>query len=140
MLVLDTSFACILQVLAKLEQFKSSIASKHVEPLGKSEGGIGEDLSDWKSVRLKFAPDPKKVIPSNLHLPCLTTKFVFFFSSKHKLSFRHVKLRKQVSFKRIWNNLMYFSLESKLQCRFLGKLISKLSAVLPRTVVASRNC
>lgn len=47
-------------VLAKLEQFKSSIASKHVEPLGKSEGGIGEDLSDWKSVRLKFATDPKK--------------------------------------------------------------------------------
>lgn len=47
-------------VLAKLERFKSSIASKHVEPSGKSEGEIDEDLSDWRTVRLKFAPDPGK--------------------------------------------------------------------------------
>ncbi|KAL2935392.1 Peptidyl-prolyl cis-trans isomerase CYP57 [Bienertia sinuspersici] len=36
-------------VLAKLERFKTSIASKSVESTGKSEGEIDEDLSDWKT-------------------------------------------------------------------------------------------
>ncbi|KNA15226.1 hypothetical protein SOVF_100210 isoform B [Spinacia oleracea] len=44
-------------VLAKLDRFKSSISSKHVEPRAESEGRTNEDLSDWKTVRLKFAPD-----------------------------------------------------------------------------------
>ncbi|KNA17241.1 hypothetical protein SOVF_081980 [Spinacia oleracea] len=44
-------------VLAKLDRFKSSISLKHVEPRGESEGRTNEDLSDWKTVRLKFAPD-----------------------------------------------------------------------------------
>ncbi|XP_057516495.1 peptidyl-prolyl cis-trans isomerase CYP57 isoform X1 [Amaranthus tricolor] len=47
------------EVLAKLERFKSSFASKAVESNSKSYDG-DEDLSDWKTVRLKFAPDPKK--------------------------------------------------------------------------------
>ncbi|XP_021738947.1 peptidyl-prolyl cis-trans isomerase CYP57-like isoform X2 [Chenopodium quinoa] len=47
-------------VLAKLERFKNSMAKKHVEPSGKSESGIDEDLSDWKTVHLKFAPEPGK--------------------------------------------------------------------------------
>ncbi|XVE97710.1 hypothetical protein REPUB_Repub03eG0042400 [Reevesia pubescens] len=48
------------EVLAKLEKFKQSISTKPAasssEPRG---GGDNEDFSDWKAVRLAFAPDTK---------------------------------------------------------------------------------
>ncbi|EOY29956.1 Cyclophilin-like peptidyl-prolyl cis-trans isomerase family protein isoform 1 [Theobroma cacao] len=47
------------EVLAKLEKFKQSISTK---PAARSSGPAGhenEDLSDWKAVRLAFAPDTK---------------------------------------------------------------------------------
>lgn len=49
-------------VLAKLEAFKkkNSLSAKSDEPHGTSESAIGEDLSDWRTLRLKFAPDSKK--------------------------------------------------------------------------------
>ncbi|KAJ8448810.1 hypothetical protein Cgig2_011431 [Carnegiea gigantea] len=49
-------------VLAKLESFKkkNSLSAKSDEPHATSESGVGEDLSDWRTVRLKFAPDSKK--------------------------------------------------------------------------------
>jgi len=59
-----------LQVLAKLEKFKQSISAKPFtssnepvvltsssEPVDNKE----EDLSDWKNVKLKFAPERGKV-------------------------------------------------------------------------------
>ncbi|GAB4837068.1 cytochrome P450 monooxygenase 57 [Ancistrocladus abbreviatus] len=47
-------------VLAKLEKFKKTFAAKPVASLGESEGGDNEDLSDWRSHRLKFAPESGK--------------------------------------------------------------------------------
>lgn len=49
-------------VLAKLEAFKkkSSLSAKSDEPHATSESRVGEDLSDWRTVCLKFAPDSKK--------------------------------------------------------------------------------
>lgn len=50
------------QVLAKLEKFKQSISAK---PFGSSSsepgGDTEEDVSDWKKVKLKFAPEHGKV-------------------------------------------------------------------------------
>ncbi|KHG18354.1 Peptidyl-prolyl cis-trans isomerase CWC27 [Gossypium arboreum] len=46
-------------VLAKLEKFKQSISTKPAASSSKPEGGDKEDLSDWKAVRLEFAPDTK---------------------------------------------------------------------------------
>lgn len=46
------------EVLAKLEKFKKEILEKPVAPSSESgTGGYKEDLSDWKNVRLKFAPE-----------------------------------------------------------------------------------
>ncbi|MBA0626303.1 hypothetical protein Godav_003992 [Gossypium davidsonii] len=46
-------------VLAKLEKFKQSISTKPAASSSKPEGVDKEDLSDWKAVRLEFAPDTK---------------------------------------------------------------------------------
>ncbi|GLT97244.1 hypothetical protein SLE2022_148170 [Rubroshorea leprosula] len=46
-------------VLAKLEKFKQSVSAKPVASNDESGGGHREDLSDWASARLKFAPDIK---------------------------------------------------------------------------------
>ncbi|PPS07693.1 hypothetical protein GOBAR_AA12952 [Gossypium barbadense] len=46
-------------VLAKLEKFKQSISTKPAASSSKPEGGDKEDLSDWKAVRLEFAPDTR---------------------------------------------------------------------------------
>ncbi|MBA0568223.1 hypothetical protein Golob_005731 [Gossypium lobatum] len=46
-------------VLAKLEKFKQSISTKPAASSSKPEDGDKEDLSDWKAVRLEFAPDTK---------------------------------------------------------------------------------
>ncbi|CAN6582937.1 unnamed protein product [Malus baccata var. baccata] len=48
------------EVLAKLEKFKKGIFEKHTAPSSESGGGKAEDLSDWKSVPLKFAPEKGK--------------------------------------------------------------------------------
>ncbi|CAN6721891.1 unnamed protein product [Malus baccata var. baccata] len=48
------------EVLAKLEKFKKGIFEKHTAPGSESGGGKAEDLSDWKSVSLKFAPEKGK--------------------------------------------------------------------------------
>ncbi|XP_047325708.1 peptidyl-prolyl cis-trans isomerase CYP57 [Impatiens glandulifera] len=49
------------EMLAKLENFKSSISTKPVESTGKSTSGGGEeDLSDWSKVELKFATETGK--------------------------------------------------------------------------------
>lgn len=49
-------------MLAKLEKFKQSISAK---PFGSSSsepgGDTEEDVSDWKKVKLKFAPEHGKV-------------------------------------------------------------------------------
>ncbi|XWS26439.1 hypothetical protein CRYUN_Cryun26dG0032600 [Craigia yunnanensis] len=47
------------EVLAKLEKFKQSISTKP-EASSSEPGGVhNEDLSDWKAVRLEFAPGTK---------------------------------------------------------------------------------
>lgn len=57
-------FSSCSQVLAKLEKFKQSISAK---PFGSSSSEPGggnieeEDVSDWKKVKLKFAPEHGKV-------------------------------------------------------------------------------
>lgn len=50
------------EVLSKLEQFqkKNSLAAKPDEPLEKSERRRDEDLSDWRTVRLKFSAESGK--------------------------------------------------------------------------------
>ncbi|KAF5748338.1 putative peptidyl-prolyl cis-trans isomerase [Tripterygium wilfordii] len=48
------------EVLAKLEKFKSAISTKSSNPSNVSIGGNDEDLSDWQTVRLKFASGPGK--------------------------------------------------------------------------------
>lgn len=53
-----------LQVLAKLERFKKALSGesqKTTPTSGESGDGNDEDLSDWKGVHLKFAPDRGKV-------------------------------------------------------------------------------
>ncbi|CAH8378033.1 unnamed protein product [Eruca vesicaria subsp. sativa] len=51
-------------VLAKLEKFKQSISAKPFGSSSSSEPGGGnteeEDVSDWKNVNLKFAPEHGK--------------------------------------------------------------------------------
>lgn len=47
------------EVLAKLEKFKKGFSGKP-EPSNAESGGGNDDLSDWKSVRLKFTPEPGK--------------------------------------------------------------------------------
>lgn len=54
-------FPCYHQVLAKLEMFKKSVSAKPNDLSNKSGDGEGEDVSDWKAVRLKFAPESGKV-------------------------------------------------------------------------------
>lgn len=49
------------QVLAKLEMFTKAITGKANASSNKSEGGEDDDVSDWKTVRLKFAPEHGKV-------------------------------------------------------------------------------
>lgn len=44
-------------VLAKLEQFKSSMFAQPAAPNGEPKGQNDEDLSDWTNVKLKFAPE-----------------------------------------------------------------------------------
>lgn len=46
--------------MAKLEKFKKGFSGKP-EPSNAESGGGNDDLSDWKSVRLKFTPEPGKV-------------------------------------------------------------------------------
>ncbi|CAN6539639.1 unnamed protein product [Malus baccata var. baccata] len=48
------------EVLAKLEKFKKGVFEKGTAPGIESGGGKDEDLSDWKSVPLKFAPEKGK--------------------------------------------------------------------------------
>ncbi|XP_052209918.1 peptidyl-prolyl cis-trans isomerase CYP57 [Diospyros lotus] len=48
------------EVLAKLEKFKKAISATNDESNGKPEGGKDENLSDWTTVDLKFAPEPGK--------------------------------------------------------------------------------
>lgn len=50
-----------LQVLAKLEKFKNSISAKATTTTVESKHVNDEELSDWKSVNLKFAPASGKV-------------------------------------------------------------------------------
>lgn len=52
---------CYCKVLAKLEKFKSGIAAKSNKSASDTGDTKDEDLSDWKTVRLKFAPDHGKV-------------------------------------------------------------------------------
>ncbi|XP_030490291.1 peptidyl-prolyl cis-trans isomerase CYP57 [Cannabis sativa] len=48
------------EVLARLEKFRKNVIQKPAEPSSKTgSGGTDEDVSDWKAVRLKFAPDSK---------------------------------------------------------------------------------
>lgn len=46
--------------MAKLANFKKAISGKPATSSAESGGG-NDDLSDWKSVRLKFTPEPGKV-------------------------------------------------------------------------------
>lgn len=48
------------EVLGKLEMFKKSVSAKPNDLSNKSGGGEDEDLSDWKAVRLTFAPEHGK--------------------------------------------------------------------------------
>lgn len=48
------------EVLAKLEKFKKSISTKANTSNSELEGAYKEDLSDWSTVCLKFAPEPGK--------------------------------------------------------------------------------
>ncbi|KAL2318016.1 hypothetical protein Fmac_031892 [Flemingia macrophylla] len=48
------------EVLAKLEKFKSSLSAKATPPTDESEDVKNEELSDWKEVTLKFAPETGK--------------------------------------------------------------------------------
>ncbi|XP_044464825.1 peptidyl-prolyl cis-trans isomerase CYP57 [Mangifera indica] len=48
------------EVLAKLEMFTKAITGKANASSNKSEGGEDDDFSDWKTVRLKFAPEHGK--------------------------------------------------------------------------------
>lgn len=50
-----------LQVLAKLEKFKNALSAKATPTTGESTQVKDEELSDWKSVSLKFAPVSGKV-------------------------------------------------------------------------------
>ncbi|KAH0969825.1 hypothetical protein GBA52_028421 [Prunus armeniaca] len=47
-------------VLAKLEKFKKGIFESRTASGSESGGGKDEDASDWKAVRLKFAPESGK--------------------------------------------------------------------------------
>ncbi|XVF35306.1 hypothetical protein REPUB_Repub18cG0134100 [Reevesia pubescens] len=47
------------EILAKLEKFKQSISTKSAISSSEPGGDDNEDLSDWKAVRLAFAPDTK---------------------------------------------------------------------------------
>ncbi|KAE8665256.1 Peptidyl-prolyl cis-trans isomerase CYP57 [Hibiscus syriacus] len=47
------------EVLAKLEKFKQSVFTKPTASSCAPGGDDNEDLSDWKAVRLQFAPDTK---------------------------------------------------------------------------------
>ena len=61
------------QVLARLEKFRKNVLEleKPVEPSSETgSGGADEDVSDWKSVRLKFAPDSK--VSFFYHLICFS--------------------------------------------------------------------
>lgn len=49
------------QVLAKLEKFKKALSEKNTPTTGGSEDVNNEDLSDWRSVNLKFTPESGKV-------------------------------------------------------------------------------
>ncbi|XP_020236449.1 peptidyl-prolyl cis-trans isomerase CYP57 isoform X2 [Cajanus cajan] len=48
------------EVLAKLEKFKSSLSAKATPPTDESEDVKNEELSDWRDVTLKFAPESGK--------------------------------------------------------------------------------
>ncbi|KAJ9183610.1 hypothetical protein P3X46_007437 [Hevea brasiliensis] len=48
------------EVLAKLEKFKKAVSAKADTSNSETGGAYKEDLSDWSSVRLKFAPEPGK--------------------------------------------------------------------------------
>ncbi|KAG4931386.1 hypothetical protein JHK86_048347 [Glycine max] len=48
------------EVLAKLEKFKNSLSAKATPPTDESEDVSNEELSDWKGVSLKFAPQTGK--------------------------------------------------------------------------------
>lgn len=47
-------------VLAKLENFKAAFSGKPLASSSESGGGNREDLSDWKSIKLEFAPESGK--------------------------------------------------------------------------------
>ena len=63
--------------MAKLEKFKKSLSTKANAPSSESGDTYKEDLSDWATARLTFAPEPGKV---NLYLslPCVDLGFPFF--------------------------------------------------------------
>lgn len=48
-------------MLAKLEKFKQSIAAKPFGSSSEPGDNMEEDVSDWKKVKLKFAPEHGKV-------------------------------------------------------------------------------
>ncbi|XP_019457819.1 PREDICTED: peptidyl-prolyl cis-trans isomerase CYP57 isoform X1 [Lupinus angustifolius] len=48
------------EVLAKLEKFKNALSAKTTSTTGESGDGKEEELSDWKVVDLKFAPQDGK--------------------------------------------------------------------------------
>ncbi|XP_057959215.1 peptidyl-prolyl cis-trans isomerase CYP57 [Malania oleifera] len=48
------------EVLAKLEKFKKAIAAKDTTSGSSRKDGNADDLTDWRSISLKFAPEPGK--------------------------------------------------------------------------------
>lgn len=58
--VVNIIFLFTVKVLAKLEMFKASVLGRPLVSSAKAGDG-GDDLSDWKSVKLKFASEPGKV-------------------------------------------------------------------------------
>lgn len=58
--VVNIIFVFTVKVLAKLETFKASVLGRPLVSSAKVGDG-GDDLSDWKSVKLKFTPEPGKV-------------------------------------------------------------------------------
>lgn len=78
-----------LQLLAKLEKFKTSLSSKETPTTAESKHVNDEELSDWKSVSLKFSPAAGKVsflLPfhdmKSLHFPSTSACLTYLLSFK----------------------------------------------------------
>lgn len=55
-------------MLARLEKFKKALSVESTVSRSEPEGGGDDNVSDWKDVRLKFAPDSGKVSPFFCHI------------------------------------------------------------------------